>query len=324
MKRQKAMEAKLGRPLSTLQSTKKKDNPNAEWEDVDEHEKDVFEKDGYYDVMEEDEGICADDLKLLEKFNKGSEKLLERKGKLGDANEDGPSGGVNFADLICAKLESGDYVDGNDYNKHMQGQVDDMDPKIVQTYQKIGIVMKTFRSGKLPKAFKVIPMVQNWEELLFLTKPETWSPNATFEATKIFASTMTAKIVQRFYSLILAPAVRNNIAQFKKLNVHLYNAVKKSIFKTGAFFKGFLLPLAEDASAREAVIIGSILAKCSINTLDAAAATMKLAQMPYRIGSGFFLKTMLAKKYALPTVVVTTLVDFFCRFETEGYTNDDD
>jgi len=134
MKRQKAMEAKLGRPLSTLQSTKKKDNPDAEWEDVDEHEKDVFEKDGYYDVMEEDEGICADDLKLLEKFNKGSEKLLERKGKLGDANEDGPSGGVNFADLICAKLESGDYVDGNDYNKHMQGQVDDMDPKIVQTY----------------------------------------------------------------------------------------------------------------------------------------------------------------------------------------------
>ena len=206
----------------------------------------------------------------------------------------------------------------------MQGRTDDMDPKIVSTYQKIGIVMKTFRSGKLPKAFKVIPMVQNWEELLFLTKPEYWSPNATMEATKIFASTMTAKIVQRFYSLILLPAVRNNIEQFKKLNVHLYNAVKKSIFKTGAFFKGFLLPLAEDATAREAVIVGSILGKCSINTLDAAAASMKLAQMPYRIGSGFFLKTMLAKKYALPTVVISTLIDFFCKFETQGYTNEDD
>jgi essential nuclear protein 1 len=58
-------------------------------------------------------------------------------------------------------------------------------------------------------------------------------------------------------------------------------AIKKSIFKTSAFFKGFLLPLAEDASAREAVIVGSILAKMSINNLDSAAALMKLIEMPY-------------------------------------------
>jgi hypothetical protein len=33
---------------------------------------------------------------------------------------------------------------------------------------------------------------------------------------------------------------------------------------------------------------------------------------------------MLAKKYALPTVVISTLIDFFCKFETQGYTNEDD
>lgn len=70
-----------------------------------------------------------------------------------------------------------------------------MDPKIVDAYKKIGIVLKNYKSGKLPRAFKVIPMVQNWEDLLFLTKPETWSPNATYEATKIFASNMNAKLV---------------------------------------------------------------------------------------------------------------------------------
>ena len=36
-------------------------------------------------------------------------------------------------------------------------------------------------------------------------------------------------------------------------------AVKKAMFKTGAFFKGFLLPLAEIATTRDAIIIGSIL-----------------------------------------------------------------
>ncbi len=75
--------------------------------------------------------------------------------------------------------------------------------------------------------------------------------------------------------------MRENIAQYKKLAVQLYMAIKKAIFKTSAFFKGFLLPLAEDATAREAVIVGSILSKMSINALDSAAAVMKLVEMPY-------------------------------------------
>lgn len=156
-----------------------------------------------------------------------------------------------------------------------------MDPKVIATYKKLGVVMKTYRSGKLPKAFKIIPMVSNWEELLFLTQPHSWSPNATYEATKIFASNLNAKMAQRFYSLVLLDNVRDNIGKFKKLNCHLYSAVKKAIFKTSAFFRGFLLPLAEDATAREAVIVGSILGKMSINNLDAAAAIMKLTHMEY-------------------------------------------
>ncbi len=124
-------------------------------------------------------------------------------------------------------------------------------------------------------------------------------------------------MVQRFYSLVLLDNVRDNIGKFKKLNYHLYQAVCKAIFKTSAFFRGFLLPLAEDASAREAVIIGSILAKCSINNLDAAAAIMKCTQMEYQIGNGFFIKTLLAKKYALPTQVINALVNFFIKFVDE-------
>ena len=49
-------------------------------------------------------------------------------------------------------------------------------------------------------------------------------------------------------------------------------AVKKAMFKINAFFKGFLLPLAETATTREAIIIGSILQKMSINGLVVAAA----------------------------------------------------
>ena len=40
---------------------KGKKGEEAEWEDVDEHEKDVFDKDGYYDVMETEAMISKND-----------------------------------------------------------------------------------------------------------------------------------------------------------------------------------------------------------------------------------------------------------------------
>lgn len=206
----------------------------------------MFDKDGYFNVMESEAAISASDVKLLSQMSKKPDA---------EAAE-----GKSLADLIMGKLAKGDFEDGDaDGNEGPP----DLDPKVIATYKKLGVVMKTYRSGKLPKAFKVIPYVANWEELLYLTNPPQWSPHATFEATKIFASNLNTKMAQRFYSVVLIENVRDNIAKYKKLNCHLYMAVKKAIFKQGAFFRGFLLPLAEDATAREAVIIGSILAKMS-------------------------------------------------------------
>lgn len=254
----------------------------------------MFDKDGYFDVLDTEAQITAGDLALLNKFQSKTKK----------------EEGVNLADLIMSKMANGDFETENALPKESL-----LDEKVVDAYKKLGVVLKTYRSGKLPKAFKVIPMVNNWEELLFLTQPQKWSRHAVYEATKIFASNLNAKMAQRFYSLVLLPSVRENITTYKKLAVQLYMAIKKSIFKTSAFFKGFLLPLAEDATAREAVIVGSILAKMSINNLDSAAAIMKLLEMPYAVGSGYFLKTLLAKRYALPTQVIAQMVKFFISYE---------
>ena len=81
-------------------------------------------------------------------------------------------------------------------------------------------------------------------------------------------------------------------------------AVKKSMFKIGAFFKGFLLPLAEQATTREAIIIGSILQKMSINALDVAAALVKMTTYDYKLGNGYFMKVLICKRYTLPTIEI--------------------
>lgn len=89
-------------------------------------------------------------------------------------------------------------------------------------------------------------------------------------------------------------------------------AVKKAMFKTGAFFKGFLLPLAENANTREAIIIGSILQKMSIPGLDVAAALVKMTTYDYKLGNGYFIKVLISKRYTLPTMVLEALIDYFC------------
>lgn len=34
---------------------------------------------------------------------------------------------------------------------------------------------------QVPKAFKVIPNLQNWEEILYLTDPDNWTPHAVYQ-----------------------------------------------------------------------------------------------------------------------------------------------
>lgn len=180
---------------------------------------------------------------------------------------------------------------------------------------RVGKFLGHYTSGKIPKAFKLIPNLKSWEEVLFLTRPDEWSCQAHFVATRIFSSNFNPKMAQRFYSVILLPKIRNDIENNKHLNFHLYQSIKKSLYKPAAFFKGLLLPLAEEgATAREAVIMSSILAKCTIPVLHSSVALLKLAQMPYSGTTALFMRTLLNKKYSLPRKVLAALVQYFCAF----------
>lgn len=56
-----------------------------------------------------------------------------------------------------------------------------LDDKVVQVYRGVGKLLSRYTVGKVPKAFKIIPNLKNWEEVLFLTDPDMWSPQAMFE-----------------------------------------------------------------------------------------------------------------------------------------------
>lgn len=194
-----------------------------------------------------------------------------------------------------------------------------MDEKVVSVFKGVGKILSKYRSGKLPKAFKVIPSLSNWEEILYLTEPDKWTAAAMFQATRIFSSNLTASKAQRFYNLVLLPRVRDDISEYKRLNFHLYMALKKSLFKPAAFFKGILLPICESGTCtlREALIISSVLAKTSIPMLHSSAAILKIAEMDYSGGNSIFLRTLLDKKYALPYRVIDAVVFHFLGFAND-------
>jgi len=118
-----------------------------------------------------------------------------------------------------------------------------LDNSIIELYKEVGKFLSRYTSGKIPKAFKRIPSLECWAEVLQLTEPENWSPNAVYQATRLFSSNMNTKNAERFYEAILLPRVRNDIRQNKRLHFALYQSLKKSLYKPAAFNKGILLPL---------------------------------------------------------------------------------
>lgn len=197
--------------------------------------------------------------------------------------------------------------------------VKDVDPAVAEMYKEVGVLLTRYRSGKIPKAFKMLPQFRNWEQLLYLTEPENWSAAAMYQATRIFTSNLKEKMAQRFFNLILLPRIRDDIDTYHRLNFHLFQALRKALFKPGAFFKGFLLPLCESGtcSLREAIIVGSVLAKNSIPVLHACAAMLKIAEMEYSGGNSIFLRIILDKKYALPYRVIDAVVFHFLNFRSD-------
>ena len=300
---------------------------------------------GEYDEAEgwEDEEEVVDldaadvdptDLAMFNRFNPEFDPSTLLQPTTGEEEEEGQ--GTNLADLILEKIaahEATREAEANGIADEFQPPEDavELPAKVGEVYTQVGLILSRYKSGKLPKPFKILPTLPQWDTLLSITRPENWSPNAHYEATKLFISSRPA-LAQAFLHDILLPRVREEQHETKKLNVHFYKALKKALYKPACFFKGFLFPLVESGTCtlREAHIIGSVLTRVSIPVLHSAAALYRLCEVAAEQMSGntesggatnILIRVLLEKKYALPFKVVDALVFHFLRFRaTEAET----
>ncbi|KAL9108079.1 MAG: hypothetical protein Q9227_007054 [Pyrenula ochraceoflavens] len=246
---------------------------------------------------------------------------------------DGPP--TNLTELILARIAEKEALEASQSNgrtilpdPNEPSDIPQIPEKVAEVFSKIAQLLSRYKSGPLPKPFKVLPTLPDWPTLLDLTQPDSWTPNAVFAATRIFVSS-TPSTVQHFLQTVLLDRVREDIYEHRKLNVHLYNALKKSLYKPSAFFKGFLFPLVQSGTCtlREAHIISSVLAKISIPVLHSAAALLRLCEIAAEQSSvnsesagaaNVFIRTLLEKKYALPYRAIDALVFHFLRFRNSN------
>lgn len=295
-----ARAAAQARAQAYASSDDEDDDESDEEMDTDEYEGDELVRinDGYVEEIEIDE----DDEEALANFMLGAP---ERR---------------NLADIIMDKIFEKEARERGDVEE--EAPESRFDPKIVEVYTGVGKILQRYTSGKLPKAFKVIPSLSYWEDILWLTTPDKWSPHAMRAATRLFASNLNPKMAQRFFNIFLLEHVRQDIRENKRLNFHLYMALKKALYKPQAFFKGIIIPLCEsqNCTLREAAIIGSVLSKVSVPVIHSAATLMKLASMAYSGGNSMFIRVLLNKKYSLPTRVIAELGKHFLKFTSDPRT----
>ncbi|KAL4738104.1 Bystin-domain-containing protein [Aspergillus similis] len=295
-------------------------------EDVFSDDEGKFNEDQWDDEEEVEEvEVDPNDLDIFHKFvPRGDEDPI--------FNPSGPETGgqtTNLADLILEKIAEHEAKQAGNTGPIIQGgglpeDAVQIPAKAVEVYEKVGMILSRYKSGPLPKPFKILPTVPNWQTLLSITRPESWTANAIYAGTRIFISHKPA-IAQEYISTVLLERVREEIYEHKKLNVHTYNSMKKALYKPACFFKGLLFPLVSSGTCtlREAHIVSSVIARVSIPVLHSAAALLRMCDLAAEQSMkslestgavNTFIRVFLEKKYALPYKVIDALVFHFLRF----------
>ncbi|CAL5866660.1 uncharacterized protein PFLUO_LOCUS869 [Penicillium psychrofluorescens] len=288
-------------------------------------DEDKFGDEEWIDEEVEEVEVDPNDLDMFNKFMPGHEE-----DPIFHPQEPGAGGQTtNLADLILEKIAEHEAKQSGQGGPFIQGgglpeDAVQIPAKAVEVYEKVGMILSRYKSGPLPKPFKILPTVPNWPTLLDITRPESWTANAVYAGTRIFISSKPA-VAQEFISTVLLDRVRDEIHETKKLNVHTYNSLRKALYKPACFFKGLLFPLVSSGTCtlRDAHIVSSVIARVSIPVLHSAAALLRMCDLAAEqslrslesTGAvNIFIRVFLEKKYALPYKVIDALVFHFLRF----------
>jgi essential nuclear protein 1 len=186
-------------------------------------------------------------------------------------------------------------------------------PKLLKLLERASLFLRVYRSGKLPKILRILPNLKNFEEILWLTRPDIWSEQAIVVLTRFFQPKLDKNQLSRYYSLVLAPRFQESIFKPKSYSVHIEKAIKISIKCPSIFFSSIILPMCESdrCSNKEGVVISSIIWKYKFPRSVIMSALIRLTKDPITSAKCMLLRVIISKNYLISLRIIDLLIDFF-------------
>lgn len=192
------------------------------------------------------------------------------------------------------------------------------DPKIRGMYKELATVLRLHKSGKLPKAVNALASqkIPDWLDLLYLSEPLKWSPNALLAVTKLFAQTSDDKKCETFYGEVLLEYVEDALEKAKNLPPMLWKSLIAAARRPKCFIRGVLLPLSQSScTQKEARIISLIVRRVKLPRDHANAFIIAICQGDISLVRTIFLAGMVSRGQALAIQAIDAILNYFLRFD---------
>lgn len=129
------------------------------------YEEPTYEEDGWGEEEEEEEveevEIDPEDLATFNRFIPTDENPIKW-GEEAQPFSNGDGGGTDLAALILEKIAAHEATNPSQPEIYGGGEPEDaveLPEKVVQVYSQVGMILSRYKSGKLPKPFKILPTV---------------------------------------------------------------------------------------------------------------------------------------------------------------------
>jgi len=186
-------------------------------------------------------------------------------------------------------------------------------PKLLKILERASLFLKVYRIGKIPKIFRILPNLKNFEEIILLTRPDIWSDQAILSVTRSFLPRLDKTQLSRFYTLVLAPRFQESIFNQQLCSTHIQKAIKLSTNFPFIFFSSIILPICDSkkCSTREGAILSSILYKYHFSSTVIMTVVARLLKNPPTLTKCLVLRIIISKNYLIPHRIIDLFVDFF-------------
>ena len=160
-------------------------------------------------------------------------------------------------------------AESNKLNKKLEKTSHSSNPEVIEIYKKLGVLLKNYKSGKLPKAVNVVASqkdIPDWYDLLMYSNPFQWSPNAVKAVTVLFAQTASDKRCRLFFKNILLEYVKNMLDGAKKLPRNIWDALVAASRRAKSFVLGVMIPLASEGvcTPKEVRVISALVTRVKL------------------------------------------------------------